>query len=140
MTDINIYIIESFKDIASELDRTTASSEAVLSYDLLADALVWSDEFPPPRKDRLGDITSIRVLLRYRTSILLGKPDTSLKLYWDWALKMFPNWAALCPERLKPTEEIVKFYEEHKIMGDKSIHRMEKYCRRVNALKSKKEY
>jgi hypothetical protein len=135
MLEIHAYISESFEDIASEMDHTNVNPEAVLQFDLFADALLWSDEYPPPRKDRLGDITCVRVLLRYRTTFLLGNPDQRLKPYWDQALLMFPNWAGFTPHRMKPTEELRNFYEKQKKIGDKSIIHFEKYCRRVNNLK-----
>lgn len=140
MINCHSYIVESFRELAAELNDTTPTADATLDYDLLADALVWSDEYPPPRMERLGDVTCIRVLLRYRTTILLGSPDESLKLYWDMALAMFPNWAGLSAERLIPSDELRNIYEHLKMTGDrnlkKSIDGIEKYCRRVNALKS----
>jgi hypothetical protein len=134
---MNTFIIKSFEIIASEMERTNVNPEAIITYDLFADALAWSDEYPNNYLNNpnahFDEMSSIRVLFRYRTTILLGTPDEILRPYWDQALLLFPNWAGFNPERLKPKQELVNFYECNKTAGNKNIIRLEKYfCRLCN--------
>lgn len=126
------FIVESFTDIASDMDRTRVDPKAILQYDLLADALVWSDEFPAQSKCPPVELGSIRVLLKYRTSVILQSPDERLKPYWEQALLMFPHWAGFIPERSEPSLELVEFYKSHRKTGDNTIERLNVFLRRCH--------
>jgi hypothetical protein len=127
------FIVESFKDIASDMDRTRIDPQAVLQYDLLADALAWSDEYPANSRCPPAELGSIRVLLRYRTTVILQSPDERLKPYWEQALLIFPNWAGFAPDRSKPSAELVEYYESEKKVGDQSLVRLNRALRRCES-------
>ena len=128
--NLHAFIVESFKDVASDMERTRINPEAVLQYDLLADALAWSDEYPANSKRPPVELSSVRVLLRYRTTIILQSPDERLKPYWEQALLMFPNWGGFTPGRSKPSADLVEYYESQRKAGGQSLVRLNKFLRR----------
>ena len=100
--------------IAAEMDRIRALAGAEIGYDVLSDAITWSDEYPSDLAGRLEEFDCIKILLRYRTSVLMGDPDESFKPYWDRAMELFPNWAGFRPSRLVASDELKEFYEHSK--------------------------
>ena len=104
-------ILAMFDEIAAEMDRVHAVPGAKIGYDLFADGLVWSDEYPADIGRRADKFNCIRCLLRFRTSILTGTPDERCRQYWDRAIELFPNWAGFTPSRLEPSDELTKLYE-----------------------------
>ena len=93
-------------------------------YDVLADALVWSDEYPKDIPGRHHEFDCIKLLLRYRTTLLLGAPNDFFRPYWERGKELFPNWAGFCIARLTPTEELRKFYERRKRIGENYTRRL----------------
>jgi hypothetical protein len=108
-----IDFFKCFELIASEMDQTHISLEAEISYNVQADALVWSDEYPASSKGHLSEYDCVKILLRYRTSLILGSPDQALKPYWERAMTLFPNWAGFCTDRLNSTDEAKKYFDYH---------------------------
>jgi hypothetical protein len=134
---MNAFITESFQLMASDMNQMHFDPGAILKYDLLADGLVWSDECPSIPRGLFDEYSCIRILLRYRTTILLGTPDENLKPYWDQALMIFPHWVGFRSERLKSTDDLISFYTSSKSEGDKCIGRWDKYMRRLCSSKTK---
>ena len=120
---------EELSRIAAEMNRTRPSPDAEVGYDLLTDALVWSDEYPGERAGRLEDYMCLRLLFRYRTTLLLGNPDDFFKPYWDRAMELFPDWAGFCPTRLSCTEELRRFYECRKKRDMRLLDLWDAKCR-----------
>ena len=118
---MTIDYFERLSRIAGEMNRTRVSPTAQVHYDLLADALVWSDELPCEISGRRGEFDCIKLLWRYRTTMLLGKPDNSFRPYWVRARAIFPNWAGFHFSRLKATEELVEFYRREHDRGIRSL-------------------
>ncbi len=104
---------DQFCRIADEMNRTRASSKPEISYELFADALVWTDEYPEGYKQRLGAFDCIKLLLRYRTTLILGNPDALLKPYWDEARALFPQWAGFDAARQREDERLRAIYERY---------------------------
>lgn len=71
-------------------------------------ALYWTDESPVPLNPEQDDI--IRVLLMYRTSIMLGKPTEEWRLYWEMAQHEFPTWIGFHQDRIHPNQKILDYY------------------------------
>jgi hypothetical protein len=106
--------LEQLARVAAEMDDVRALPNAEMSYDVLADAITWSDEYPSNAAGRMYEFQCIKLLLRYRTSFLLNNPDETFKMYWDRAKELFPNWAGFVGSRLAPSDELKQFYEYHK--------------------------
>jgi hypothetical protein len=102
---------ERLANVANELDQTRIKTDAEVGYDVLSDGIVWSDEYPPNLVGRTEEFDCVRILLRYRTSVLTGSPDEYLRPYWEFARTQFPNWAGFDAERNSPSPEMQKFRE-----------------------------
>lgn len=124
------YYLEALRRIADEMDRTRASPDAVVGYDVSADALVWADEYPSRPRGGLRQFDCVKLLLRYRTTLLLGDPDESFKPYWDLGIELFPNWAGFSPTRVNPTDELRELYEYHRKRGLRHMHLVDVLCDR----------
>jgi hypothetical protein len=77
-------------------------------YDLLADAVVWPDEFPllPPRLSGC-----VRLLWRSRTCRLIGAPIEHEE-WWKRGMELFPEWIGFLPERTTPSAALAGIYRE----------------------------
>lgn len=125
---MEIDYLEKLERIANEMDQTRVQPEAAIGYDVLADALVWSDEYPHNITGRRSEFDCVKLLLRYRTTLLLGKPDDLFRPYWDLAKKRFPHWAGFCPARLAMTEELRQRYERDRKRAMRRLERFAKAC------------
>lgn len=100
------------RTMAARMGRVAKSAEATVCYSVLADALYWSDEIPE-FEDALAD-DLLRFLLRYRTTLLLGGPNPALEVYWNEAVRQFPQWVGFEPSRQTPTPALKKAYKQLK--------------------------
>jgi hypothetical protein len=78
------------------------SPGAVLSYELLSDSLVWSDEIPDLEDRDARSFGPLRYVLRFRTSLILGEPEERCRGYWEEAQRLFPDWPGFDPRRQAP--------------------------------------
>ena len=93
--------MRDYRKLTSFLNGLQPKPDAVLHYDLFADALVWSDELPAPA-DRAGDIligSELRGVWHFRTTLILGQPKEKFRAAWEDALKCFPDWPGFDPKR-----------------------------------------
>lgn len=92
--------ITNLKTIAPLLQSMSKDPHARVFYDITADALIWTDEFP-----LIADsdaISCLRYVLRYRTSVILGQPEVRYERYWSEVAAMCPNWPGFILERKSP--------------------------------------
>ena len=92
--------MHDYQKLAPILNVLQSDPQAIMRYDLFADALVWSDEVPEPEK--CGDIlvgSELRGIWHYRTSLILGQPKEKLRAAWEEALRCFPNWPGFSLKR-----------------------------------------
>ncbi len=108
---MSIDYFEKLSIIAQEMDGLCPMARAKIGYNVLADGIVWSDEYPLNLAGRSEDFDCLRILWRYRTSALTEEPDEKWRPYWDHARSLFPNWAGFEPRRLLPSEAIKKLRE-----------------------------
>lgn len=100
-------------DISDELNLLTTSDNPILGYDALADALFWSDEFPPSAVDEPERFWALQQVLRFRTTLIVGKPDDELELVWQQAKSLFPDWPGFLDERCNPNVDFERKYREY---------------------------
>lgn len=62
----------------------------------------WTDEIPLSI-DRLSE-NLLRMILRYRTTLILGVPDSKWEPFWVEAVREFPAWIGFLPERQQQSE------------------------------------
>lgn len=85
----------------------------------MSDALLWSDELPDVPSVGFAKLSILRVLLRYRTTLLLGEPDDSLREYWELAKRLFPSWSGFAPERAEAHPDFIRYFETHSSRSQK---------------------
>ncbi len=86
--------------------RSVAATDAAPFYEMLSDAIVWTDELPHSSSEHWSEI---RLVLNHRTSVMLSRPSKYEHL-WLAAKESFPEWVGFLPERSAPTEAVRKLY------------------------------
>ena len=113
-------MIERFPIIADRMNSLVFNDRAELHYDMLADALWWSDE--RPHFNEPEDHACLQRVFRYRTSLILDRPELEDESYWIAAQRDFPDWPGFHPSRCQPNGELVRFFHEcHR----KAMHSLE---------------
>ena len=78
-------------------------------YDMMSDALVWSDELESLRERDTpegADWTCIRRVWHYRTTLIMQSPSAEHAAFWNRAVELFPEWIGFLPERRDPSAEL----------------------------------
>jgi hypothetical protein len=104
--------LKRLKTMAPGMRRMVKSDEATALYSVVADALYWSDEIMKVEDTVADDL--MRFLLRYRTTLILGQPNHALEVYWNEALRQFPQWIGFDPSRRTPNSELQRVYKRLK--------------------------
>jgi hypothetical protein len=89
-----------------------------LRYHHFADAVYYSDECPP-RSGARDEDDALRIVLRYRTSLVLGAADEQYRPTWEAARHAFPDWIGFTPRRATPDPRVCKFYRRRAEYFDK---------------------
>jgi len=100
----------ALKSIAPQLNHLKVDDRATIGYDLFADALVWSDEYPEAMDEDVQSYQCLRIVLRYRTAGLLGEHEDALEVYWNAAKELFPDWPGFRRERCTRSAELQQEY------------------------------
>jgi hypothetical protein len=89
------------QEIAPVLQGLRKEPDARINYDLFADALIWSDEFPRAEEyvRRAINPSCMRGILNFRTSLILEHPREKFRAAWEEAKRLFPDWPGFSPER-----------------------------------------
>ena len=110
MSDDNIVtlqaILSCYPKLAPVLSALRVDPHAKISYDGMAGGLSWSDELP--NELTWIEQNSVRPLLRYRTTLILGEPDENLKQFWSAAGQAFPTWIGFNHERCMSSPQLAK--------------------------------
>ncbi|HZZ73558.1 MAG TPA: hypothetical protein VFE24_14995 [Pirellulales bacterium] len=118
--------MEQLAAISTDMNNVRLRTDAVLQYNLVADGIAWSDEYPSGMAGRTKDFEVLKLLFRYRTTLLVGEPFEPFRQYWFRALELFPDWAGFAPKRLIPSDELIDFYKTRK---DRDLRHLERILR-----------
>ena len=86
-------------------------------YHVLADALYWSDELPKGLEKDCEN--ALRFVLRYRSSVIVGRPEVEYEAIWLAARKLFPKW--------------IGFLEKRSTANQRLAHKLEKFRESVRS-------
>ncbi|HEY5316070.1 MAG TPA: hypothetical protein VIK18_26315 [Pirellulales bacterium] len=120
-------LIAMLSTIAGAMNSLTKAPDAVIHYDMLAGALWWSDE--RPASGQIGNSDCLRVVFRYRTSVIIGEPESQYLPYWLAAENEFPKWPGFAVERCRPNEGLAALYRRSEAKGLLSLDLMDINCR-----------
>jgi hypothetical protein len=108
--------LEQLRAIALRMRELKPAPGATVFYELMSDALVWSDEIPDLETGDVRAYHCLRFVFRYRTTLMLGEPDGRFVGVWEEAGKLFPDWPGFDLRRqaveLRPVYE--RFREQAK--------------------------
>jgi hypothetical protein len=99
---------KDLRHIADSLNSLEIHKEATLHYELMSDALVWSDEIPRHRRAR--ELWCLRPIWRYRTGLILGLELDEFRPDWEAGKRLFPHWIGFCEDRSSRNIELEKEY------------------------------
>ena len=101
----------------------TPSPDATVRYDVMSDALIWSDETTPEMPTEL--IWSLRTVFNYRTHLIRGTTidDTSV---WDYYNSIFPHWVGFSPDRRTSTPELLAVYRRGDVSSRWCLRQLER--------------
>jgi hypothetical protein len=105
---------QALAKIAPKLNGLQEDPNARMNYELMSDGLVWSDEVPPWDQLELGESHCLRGVWRFRTTLMLGKPDERFRASWEHLHALCPNWPGFLADRRKPDPARIKFFEERR--------------------------
>ena len=104
--------LQNLRALAPVLDRLQADPNARVNYELMSDALIWSDELPPPSEQKGGEANGMRGVFRFRTTLILGKPEERFRAGWEMLRTLCPHWPGFLAERQQPDPGRIQFFEE----------------------------
>jgi hypothetical protein len=100
--------IAELGQIAAAMNALPRSANATVAYDLLADALWWSDE--RPTNSKIAGAGCLRLVFNYRTGLIIDAPKPEFLCYWLAAKKEFPNWPGFDPGRCSGNPQLAAVY------------------------------
>lgn len=89
--------------------RLRLDPNATLHYEVMPDALVWSDEILRGRKVR--ETWCMRPVFRYRTGLILGLQLVEFEEPWGLAKTILPNWIGFSKWRCERNVELELLYQ-----------------------------
>jgi len=98
------YIEKIFQDFQGTLPETSSIENPKMEYHVLADGVFWSDEGIIKCHYDLSN--AFRLVINYRTSLLISSKDIRFKEVFELAQKYFPNWIGFKKSRCEYNEEI----------------------------------
>ena len=105
-------LFQALAKIAPKLAALREDPDARMHYEWMSGALVWSDELPPVEQLEPRESHCLRGVWRYRTSLILGKPEEKFRAGWEHLRALCPNWPGFADDRQRPDPVRVKCYEE----------------------------
>lgn len=100
-----------------------ADPSAMVRYDLMSDALIWSDETTPRMPFEL--ISSLRQVFNYRTHLIRGTKIDDMSV-WEYYNSIFPRWIGFAPNRRTATPDLLELYRRGDVSTLRCLRRLER--------------
>lgn len=113
--------LEKLMELSPKMIALKLCPSASMQYHALAGAVYWSDEIPRQIDDMQED--ALRILLRYRTTLMLGRPEVECQKFWELAKQSFPTWIGFSESRVSPNSSVLDFYAQKTKRVRKQIQR-----------------
>ena len=124
MVDLKTYGMEPLEQHAAHLNSICVPNRsATIEYDILADALNWSDETNPSTPSDV--IGALRPLRHYRTRLMLNAEEPN-NIVWEYCRLLFPNWIGFLPERRRQTPELLARYRREEVSSRWCLRKLER--------------
>jgi hypothetical protein len=105
-------LIDHLKLLGPRLPTVKGQPTADIFYEAMTGGLVWTDETICLKGATVEEIGCLRILWRYRTSLILQNPDSHCEALWNQARRDYPEWIGFDSARCTPDEELVALYEK----------------------------
>lgn len=116
-------LLKALTDLAPRMNSRKRRWWAFKQYDGLADAIWWSDEMLLWPRPNAAEDDALRSLLHFRTTLILGQPDESVRSFWTVAQASFPNWIGFAPDRTTPNPKLVEYHRRMSEAFDRAVRR-----------------
>jgi hypothetical protein len=125
--------------LAPVLRGRRSSPDATIFYDVLSDALIWSDETPSAQTLRtIEGWQVLRFVFHFRTQLILGRPEdatpdpdvlarqmfSDCRYAWGEAMRLFPEWPGFDPRRRSPG--LCEVYESLSAQSRRELEEIER--------------
>jgi len=112
-------------DHAAHLNAINAPADSPkVRYEFMSGGLVWSDETND--QTTIEAIWALRLIVAYRTSLMLEEPRDEFQAIWDHANALFPKWIGFLPERRQPTAELLATHRRGRVGLRKCLRDLER--------------
>ena len=92
---------------------------AQVFYELMTGGLMWRDETNSKTPGEV--VNSLRLIIAYRTSLMLDEPRTEFSELWDEGLYLFPKWIGFRLDRRTPSPKLMEIYRRGNVSMKKCI-------------------
>ena len=124
MVGLETYGMNALETHASHLNSLCEpDANATIDYDVLADAIIWSDETNDATP--IDVIHALRQLRHYRTHVMLENDEPNNDV-WRHCLTLFPHWVGFLPERRTPTPELLDEYRRGDVSSRWCLRQLER--------------
>jgi len=93
-------------------------------YELMSGGLVWTDETRPGTPWEVTN--SLRLIVAYRTSLMIDEPRDEFKGIWKESLQLFPDWIGFREDRREPIPKLMDIYRRDNVSMKKCLRDMER--------------
>ena len=112
-------ILKQYQIMAAKMNALETDRGGEPRYHFMADALYWTDEIPSELDEFSEDC--LRLVLRYRTSLIQGCPAEKWREYWEEAKRQFPSWIGFTENRCQGDARILENYITAKADANKDL-------------------
>jgi hypothetical protein len=104
--------LTALETLAPKLRLLKKDGSAIVFYEAMSGALMWSDEKARGLTDH--EMGCYRAILAIRTGIIIGKAELRFPKLWEEFQKSCPTWIGFDSSRCKTSEMLVEKYVQGK--------------------------